>query len=45
MVPLSWKIKPGDQLNMLVCTSTNEIKWVCNNIEIAHAELGSLRDE
>jgi len=45
MVPFGWKIKSGDQLDMLVCTSTNEIKWVCNNIELAHAELGSLRDE
>lgn len=45
MVSYSWKIKPGDQLSMLVCTSTNEIKWICNNIEMAHAELGSMRHE
>jgi len=45
MHSLPWRVKSGDELTMLVSTSTGELRWFCNNIEIAYADLGSLTKE
>jgi hypothetical protein len=40
MTSISGKIKSGDNLRMVVGTSTGEIRWYCNDVEIAGADLG-----
>ena len=43
MSTFSGKIKSGDTLRMLINRSLGEVRWYCNDMELAAAEMGPLK--
>ena len=39
------RVRIDDVVKMIVSISSEEVRWFCNDIELARAELGSLKKE
>ena len=43
MISMEYKLKSKDYIRMLVDTFKGEIRWICNEIEIGMADIGTVK--